>query len=50
LDCAIKTVRSEGILALYKGFLPAYTRLGPWQFVFFITFEQVNKMASIKQL
>lgn len=48
LDCAIKTVRSEGPLALYKGFAPAYMRLGPWQLVFFLSFEQVNALASVK--
>jgi solute carrier family 25 (mitochondrial uncoupling protein), member 27 len=50
IDCAMKTVRAEGPLALYKGFVPAYTRLGPWQLVFFLTFEQVNKLGSISQL
>jgi hypothetical protein len=23
--------KSEGVLGLYKGFLPAYVRMGPWQ-------------------
>ncbi len=50
IDCAVKTVKAEGLLALYKGFTPAYTRLAPWQFTFFIVFEQVNKLASIAQL
>lgn len=44
LDCAVKTVRAEGVLALYKGFTPAYTRLAPWQLVFFLVFERVNKL------
>ncbi len=50
LDCALKTVRAEGPLALYKGFVPAYTRLGPWQLVFFLTLERVNKLASLGEL
>lgn len=29
LDCACKTVRAEGPLALWKGWAPAYLRLGP---------------------
>lgn len=29
LDCFVKTVRSEGILALYKGFGASATRIGP---------------------
>jgi Mitochondrial carrier protein len=50
IDCAVKTVKAEGIFALYKGFTPAYMRLGPWQLVFFVTFEQVNKLASVAQM
>ena len=40
IDCAIKTVRQEGPLALYKGFIPQWARLGPWCCVMFVTFEQ----------
>merc|ERR1712100_217735 len=29
LDCWVKTVRAEGFLALYKGFMPGWLRLGP---------------------
>ena len=50
IDCAVKTVRAEGPLALYKGFVPAYARLGPWQLVFFLTFEKVNALASLGEL
>ncbi|XP_065841051.1 kidney mitochondrial carrier protein 1-like [Oscarella lobularis] len=39
-DCAIKTARSEGFFALYKGFIPLYLRLGPWNIIFFIVYEQ----------
>lgn len=28
LDCLLKTVRYEGIAALYKGFIPNYARIG----------------------
>ena len=31
IDCLVKTVRTEGVLALWKGFLPCWGRLGPWQ-------------------
>ena len=44
VDCAMKTVRSEGLLSLYKGFTPAYARLAPWQLVFFLVFEQMNEV------
>jgi len=42
LDCWVKTVRSEGPLALYKGFFPGWMRLGPWQLVFWVTYEQLR--------
>ncbi|GMH06265.1 hypothetical protein Nepgr_008105 [Nepenthes gracilis] len=44
LDCAIKTVRSEGPLALYKGFVPTISRQGPFTIVLFVTLEQVRKL------
>lgn len=43
LDCLIQTFRTEGFLALYKGFIPNWVRLGPWNVIFFITFEQMKK-------
>ncbi|EAZ09414.1 hypothetical protein OsI_31687 [Oryza sativa Indica Group] len=44
LDCLIKTVRSEGAMALYKGFVPTVTRQGPFTIVLFVTLEQVRKL------
>ena len=31
LDCWRKVVANEGPMALYKGFMPGWLRLGPWQ-------------------
>lgn len=44
LDCVIKTVRAEGPLALYKGFVPTISRQGPFTVVLFVTLEQVRKL------
>lgn len=44
LDCAVKTVRAEGPLALYKGFIPTISRQGPFTVVLFVTLEQVRKL------
>ncbi|KAI3412771.1 uncharacterized protein J3R85_016890 [Psidium guajava] len=44
LDCAMKTIRSEGPLALYKGFIPTISRQGPFTVVLFVTLEQVRKI------
>jgi len=47
LDCWAKTVRGEGFAALYKGFLPGWMRLGPWQLVFWCTYEQLRKLTGM---
>ena len=47
LDCLVKSVKAEGVLALYKGFLPTWTRLGPWQFTFWVTYEQLRKISGL---
>uniref|UniRef100_A0A0D6R017 Uncharacterized protein n=1 Tax=Araucaria cunninghamii TaxID=56994 RepID=A0A0D6R017_ARACU len=44
LDCALKTVKAEGPMALYKGFIPTVTRQGPFTVVLFVTLEQVRKL------
>ncbi|XP_009342560.2 mitochondrial uncoupling protein 5-like [Pyrus x bretschneideri] len=44
LDCALKTVRAEGPMALYKGFIPTISRQGPFTVVLFVTLEQIRKV------
>ncbi|CAN0858351.1 Mitochondrial uncoupling protein 4 [Linum grandiflorum] len=44
MDCAIKTVKAEGPMALYKGFIPTISRQGPFTVVLFVTLEQVRKL------
>ncbi|OAO96486.1 UCP2 [Arabidopsis thaliana] len=44
VDCFIKTMKTEGIMAFYKGFLPNFTRLGTWNAIMFLTLEQVKKV------
>ncbi|PUZ47390.1 hypothetical protein GQ55_7G160700 [Panicum hallii var. hallii] len=46
-DCLVKTVRHEGITALWKGFLPTWARLGPWQFVFWVSYEKLRRASGI---
>eukprot|EP00927_Polykrikos_kofoidii_P049347 TRINITY_DN43416_c0_g1_i1.p1 TRINITY_DN43416_c0_g1~~TRINITY_DN43416_c0_g1_i1.p1 ORF type:complete len:315 (+),score=28.84 TRINITY_DN43416_c0_g1_i1:132-1076(+) len=47
LDCWFKTVRGEGFLALYKGFVPGWMRLGPWQLVFWCSYEQLRIVSGL---
>jgi len=44
LDCVVKTVKAEGPMALYKGFVPTISRQGPFTVVLFVTLEQVRKI------
>ncbi|KAL4558177.1 hypothetical protein LXL04_036375 [Taraxacum kok-saghyz] len=43
-DCIVKTLRVEGALAFYKGFLPNFGRLGSWNVIMFLTLEQVKRL------
>ena len=46
-DCLIKTVKVEGLSALWKGFFPTWARLGPWQFVFWVSYEKLRQLAGL---
>ncbi|CAG9766027.1 unnamed protein product [Ceutorhynchus assimilis] len=42
LDCFVHTFKNEGFWAFYKGFIPTWVRMGPWNIIFFVTFEQLK--------
>ncbi|RLN78394.1 hypothetical protein BBJ28_00011553 [Nothophytophthora sp. Chile5] len=42
-DCFLKVVKHEGLRGLYKGWLPAYMRLGPQTLLTFVFLEQLRK-------
>ncbi|XP_076666703.1 uncoupling protein Bmcp mitochondrial [Andrena cerasifolii] len=44
IHCLVQTFRNEGFLALYKGFVPTWFRMGPWNIIFFITYEQLKQL------
>lgn len=46
LDCILTTLRTEGFLALYRGFIPNFVRLCPWNIVFFMSYEQYKKLGD----
>lgn len=46
-DCVVKTVRFEGVRALWKGFFPTWARLGPWQFVFWVSYEKFRLIVGL---
>jgi len=46
-DCLKKTVKLEGVLGLYKGFIPNWLRSGPHTIVTFIVCEQYRKFVGL---
>lgn len=42
-DCFMQTVKGEGFMALYKGFIPCWMRMAPWSLTFWLSFEQIRK-------
>ncbi|CAA0828671.1 Mitochondrial uncoupling protein 3 [Striga hermonthica] len=47
-NCLTETVRIEGFKALWKGFFPTWARLGPWQFVFWVSYEKLRQVAGLQ--
>lgn len=43
-DCLAKTVKTEGFLAIYKGFLPHLARILPHTILTLSLAEQTNKL------
>ncbi len=41
-NCAYKTVRAEGLLALWKGLVPHYLRVGPHTVIVLVLLEQIR--------
>lgn len=44
IDVLGKVVKQEGVFALWRGFTPYYTRLGPHTVLTFIFLEQLNSL------
>jgi solute carrier family 25 (mitochondrial carrier), member 14/30 len=43
-ECLTSILRNEGFSALYKGFVPSFLRMGPWNILFFLTYEKLKKL------
>lgn len=44
LDCARKLIRADGFVALYRGVVPIYARLGPGSMIMFVSLENVTPL------
>ncbi|XP_074466750.1 uncharacterized protein LOC141752608 [Sebastes fasciatus] len=49
INCAVTMVRNEGPSAFYKGFMPSFLRLGSWNIVMFVTYEQIKRSMTNAQ-
>ncbi|XP_067888901.1 dicarboxylate carrier UCP2-like [Heterodontus francisci] len=43
LNCSFIMLTKEGFAAFYKGFMPSFLRLGSWNVVMFVTYEQLKR-------
>jgi solute carrier family 25 protein 14/30 len=48
MDCFVKIVKVEGVMGLYKGWLPNWLRIGPHTVITFIMLEQLRRLSGIK--
>uniref|UniRef100_A0A8D2IX41 Uncoupling protein 3 n=1 Tax=Varanus komodoensis TaxID=61221 RepID=A0A8D2IX41_VARKO len=49
LSCTLTMVVEEGPTAFYKGFIPSFLRLGSWNVVMFVSFEQLKRLMVLAQ-
>ncbi|XP_055924228.1 mitochondrial uncoupling protein 4-like [Argiope bruennichi] len=47
IDCLVRTVQEEGFMALYKGFIPIWTRMAPWSITFWVTYEELRRLTGV---
>lgn len=50
IDVLVKVSRQDGVLALWKGFMPYFFRLGPHTVITFMLLEQLNALYRTKVL
>ncbi|XP_070761430.1 dicarboxylate carrier UCP2-like isoform X2 [Enoplosus armatus] len=43
INCALTMLMKEGPTAFYKGFMPSFLRLGSWNIVMFVSYEQIKR-------
>lgn len=43
INCALTMFLKEGPTAFYKGFMPSFLRLGSWNIVMFVSYEQIKR-------
>ncbi|XP_052555317.1 mitochondrial uncoupling protein 3-like isoform X2 [Tympanuchus pallidicinctus] len=46
-SCLLALLLQDGIAGLYKGFVPSFLRLGSWNVVMFISYEQLQRVVML---
>ncbi|KAB5543305.1 hypothetical protein PHYPO_G00077520 [Pangasianodon hypophthalmus] len=46
INCALTMLTKEGPTAFYKGFMPSFLRLGSWNIVMFVSYEQIKRAVT----
>ncbi|KAM9734099.1 dicarboxylate carrier UCP2-like [Menidia menidia] len=46
INCALTMLVKEGPSAFYKGFVPSFLRLGSWNIVMFVSYEQIKRAVT----
>ncbi|NXY19324.1 UCP3 protein, partial [Atrichornis clamosus] len=47
LSCLLALLMQDGPAGLYKGFVPSFLRLGSWNVVMFVSYEQLQRAAAL---
>ncbi|KFO85507.1 Mitochondrial uncoupling protein 2, partial [Buceros rhinoceros silvestris] len=47
LSCLLALLMQDGLSGFYKGFMPSFLRLGSWNVVMFISYEQLQRVAVL---
>ena len=44
IECAAWLLRTQGVTAFYKGFIPNFARIGSWNIVTWVTLERLKQL------
>jgi len=47
IKCVKGIAKNEGLVTFYKGFVPTWARLAPWQLTFWVSYEQLRRLTGV---
>lgn len=50
VDCLRQSIKNEGWMSLYKGFVPCWLRMAPWSLTFWLAYETLCSTAGYKSI